>query len=160
MGGCKGTSLIVRAPNDMQRWLKGSGHQRARGWHVGQDRTAALPRLPKGHLLPQTAPMVSAAERCGQAAPAGLYAKAVGGDPKKNRTAQGEMSLIIAGSKKSWNTQVGLNSSPGKLMETYFTSCNSALDYCRLKAVDTILFLLEIVLILYFGRGKSASAPH
>lgn len=82
--------------------------------------------------------------------------------PKKKKNGQlgGEMSLIIAGSKKSWNTQVGLNSSPGKLMETYFTSCNSALDYCRLKAVHTILFLLEIVLILYFGRVKSASAPH
>jgi len=80
---------------------------------------------------------------------------------KPHNTGQlgGEMSLIIAGSKKSWNTQVGLNSSPGKLMETYFTSCNSALDYCRLKAVHTILFLLEIVLILYFGRVKSASAP-
>jgi len=46
-------------------------------------RRAALPRLPKGRLLPRTAPKVSAAERCGQAAPAGLYAKAVGGDPKK-----------------------------------------------------------------------------
>lgn len=42
------------------------------------------------------------------------------------------MSLIIAGAKGSWNTQVGLNSSPGKLMEPGFTSRNSALDSGRL----------------------------
>lgn len=77
----------------------------------------------------------------------------------RRHTFGAEMGLIIEIENKELEHPSRAESSPGRLMETYFTSCNSALDACKLKSIHTLFFILEIFLILLFKRESSGHFP-